>query len=474
MITLTKELISKSVEELAPLLKSKEVSPVELTHAVLDHAEEKDEQINAYINIFREQADTAAQQAEEEILAGDYRGMYHGIPMAIKDNIYIKDELTTMGSKIHRDFVPTYDATVIEKLHEAGAIMTGKLNLHEYAWGATTTNPHYGPCRNPWNPDKIPGGSSGGSGAAIAADTAMASLGTDTGGSIRIPASACGIVGLKPTHGRVSKYGSFPLGWTLDHIGPMTKTVKDAAGLLEIIAGFDPKDSTSVNVPVENYLDRMTGDVKDLIIGVEEDYFFNQVDSDVEKLVREQIQKLIDQGARVEEVKIPALKFSEWAVLITILTEAAAIHQQNHLNRVEDFGDDLRLLFSMGELPSAVDYIQAQQLRRQIKQDFKKAFKKVDVIITPTLPAAPPSIGDNFVEINGERLNFIDHIIRYTGPGNITGLPGISVPCGFKGDLPVGLQIMGPAFNEQILLNTGYAIEQMNPLQGRKPGLVIS
>src|SRR5699024_1773406 len=246
---------------------------------------------------------TDAKKAEKEINNGNYKGMYHGIPMALKDNIYFKDKVTTMSSKIHKDFVSDYDATVVSKLREAGVIFTGKLSMHEYAWGITNTN--YGAVKNPWNYEKIPGGSSGGSGAAVATGSSVASLGTDTAGSIRIPSSANGIVGLKQTFGRVSKYGVYPLGWTLDHVGPMTQTVKDAAGLLDIIAGFDANDPTSINTPVDQYFSKTTGDVKNLVIGVEEDYFFNKVDSEIEKLVRDGIKKLEEQGAKVKKVKIP-------------------------------------------------------------------------------------------------------------------------------------------------------------------------
>jgi len=345
--------------------------------------------------------------------------------------------------------------------------------MHEYAWGITNNNPHYGAVKNPWDLDKIPGGSSGGSGAAVAAGSSVASLGTDTAGSIRIPSSACGIVGLKPTHGRVSKYGCYPLAWSLDHIGPMTKTVKDAAGLLEVISGFDKNDPTSANTPVDNYLSQITGDVKGLVIGVNEEFFFSQVDTDIDKLVRAGIQSLVDRGARVETVKIPTLRYAEWAELVTSLSEASAIHHSDMLTRPDDFGDDIRLLFELGELPSAVDYLQAQQVRRQLKQEFQQAFEKVDVLITPTLPVAPNTIGDDFVDLNGKQVDLIDNIIRFTGPANLTGLPALSVPCGFKGNLPIGLQIMGPAFKEGLLLNTGFAIEQTQPLKGRKPSFLV-
>nr|WP_110397157.1 amidase [Pseudogracilibacillus auburnensis] len=471
---MSKELVAKSVEELAPLIENKSISPVELTEAILDHADATEEKINAYMEMYRKEAIEGAKKAEEEIVNGNYRGMYHGIPMAIKDNVYFKDKVSTMSSKIHKDFVSAHDATVIAKLRNAGVVFTGKLSMHEYAWGITNNNPHYGAVKNPWNLEKIPGGSSGGSGAAVAVGSTVASLGTDTAGSIRIPSSACGIVGLKQTHGRVSKYGVYPLAWSLDHVGPMTKTVKDAAGLLQIIAGFDKNDPTTVDVPVDNYLEKITGDVKDLVIGVNEEYFFNEVDDGIEKLVRAGIQTLVNQGAKVKEVKIPMLQYAEWAELVTSLSEASAIHHSDMLTRPDDFGHDIRMLFELGELPSAVDYLQAQQIRRQLKQDFQKAFEEVDVLMMPTLPILPNDIGDDWANLNGKKVDLIDNIIRFTGPGNLTGLPALSVPCGFSEGLPVGLQIMGRAFDEATILNTGYALEQTNPMKNKKPDLLLN
>lgn len=471
---LSKNLVGKAVEELAPLIEKKEVSPVELTEAILNHAEATEGKINAYMEIYREDALEDAKKAEEEIVNGNYRGMYHGIPMGIKDNVYFKDKVTTMSSKIHKDFVSDYDATVIKKLRNAGVVFTGKVSMHEYAWGITNNNPHYGAVKNPWNLEKIPGGSSGGSGAAVAVGSSVASLGTDTAGSIRIPSSANGIVGLKQTFGRVSKYGVYPLAWSLDHVGPMTRTVKDAAGLLQIIAGFDPNDPTTVNVPVDDYVGKITGDVKDLVIGIEEDYYFNEVDSEIEKLVRAGIQKLVDQGAKVQEVKIPTLKYAEWAELVTSLSEASAIHHSDMLTRPDDFGHDIRMLFELGELPSAVDYLQAQQVRRQLKHDFRKAFDQVDILAMPTLPILPNDIGDDWADLNGKKVDLIDNIIRFMGPGNLTGLPALSVPCGFSQGLPVGMQLMGPAFGEAAILNAGYAFEQTNPLENRKPDLLVN
>src|SRR4051812_28106014 len=279
-------LAKKTISELAPLLQRREISPVEVTQSVLDRTKKLNDSINAYIDINNEkQVLQSAKLAEKEILKGSYRGALHGIPLALKDILYFKGEKVTMGSKIHQNFIPDSDATVVAKLKEAGALFTGKLNMHEYAYGGTTNNPHFGPCRNPWDLDRIPGGSSGGSGAAVASDMTIASLGTDTAGSIRIPASICGIVGLKPTHGLVSKYGCFPLSWSLDHIGPMTKTVEDAAILLECITGYDENDATSVKSSPFNYNKALTGDIKGRVIGIEEDFFFNMIDHDVDSLV---------------------------------------------------------------------------------------------------------------------------------------------------------------------------------------------
>lgn len=469
---LSKDLVAKSVEELAPLIEDKSLSPVELTEAILDHADKTEGDINAYMEIYRDDALAEAKKAEQEIAGGNYKGMYHGIPMGIKDNVYMKDKVTTMSSKIHKDFVSDYDATVISKLREAGVVFTGKVSMHEYAWGITNNNPHSGAVKNPWNLDKIPGGSSGGSGAAVAVGSSAASLGTDTAGSIRIPSSACGIVGLKQTHGRVSKYGVYPLAWTLDHVGPMTKTVKDAAGLLEAIAGYDKNDPTSVNTPVDDYVGQITGDVKDLVIGVNEDFYFKDVDNEIDKLVRNAIDTLVDKGAKVKEVKIPTLKYAEWAELVTSLSEASTIHHSDMLTRPDDFGHDIRMLFELGELPSAVDYLQAQQVRRQLKQEFQQAFAEVDVLMMPTLPVLPNDIGDDWADLNGKKVDLIDNIIRFAGPGNLTGLPALSVPCGFSKGLPVGLQIMGPAFGEAAILNAGYAFEQTNPMGDKKPDLL--
>ncbi|RFU65257.1 amidase [Peribacillus glennii] len=468
---MNQELAAKSIQELTPLIRDKSISPVEVTRAVLENVDSYDGQVNAYIEIEKEKAIESAKHAEVEIMNGNYRGRLHGIPMALKDILYFKNEKATMGSKIHKDFVADYDATVVSKLKDEGTIFTGKLNMHEYAWGATTTNPHFGATRNPWDLSKIPGGSSGGSGAAVASDMTIASLGTDTGGSIRIPASCCGIIGLKPTHGRISKHGCFPLSWSLDHIGPMTKTVYDAALLLETLSGYDPQDPTSADVPVKNFTEILSDDVKGTVIGINEEYFFNNVDRRVEESVRKAILELEKLGANIEIVKIPALALSEFGELVTITTEASAIHHDNMVSQSENFGDDVRFLLEFGELISAVDYLKAQQIRRQLSNEFASTFKRIDVLISPTLPFLAPNIGEQTVDINGEQLSFLDQVIRFTGPGNLTGLPALSIPCAIADGLPIGLQIMGAAFKEEKVLNVAYALEKLNLLKGRKADL---
>jgi aspartyl-tRNA(Asn)/glutamyl-tRNA(Gln) amidotransferase subunit A len=468
---MSKDLTSKSIGELAPLIAGKELSPVELTQTVLKRAEAYNPEINAFIRIDADLAMESAKKAESEIMNGNYIGPLHGIPMALKDIFALKGQVSTMGSKIHKDYVADYDATVVAKLKQAGAVMTGTLNMHEYAWGGTTNNPHFGPCRNPWDTSRIPGGSSGGSGAAVAADMTIASLGTDTAGSIRIPASICGIVGLKPTHGRVSKYGCFPLSWSLDHIGPMTKTVTDAAILLQAIAGYDANDPTTIDVPIPAYTDYLTGDIKGMVIGIEEDYFFNNIDSEVAAAVRKGIETLKALGAEIKIVSIPSLKHTMFAEYVTILGESGAIHHNNMKLRPMDFGEDVRLSLGLAELPSAVDYVMGQQLRRKIVQDFDETFRSIDILVTPTLPLVAPEIGADFSIVNGKESPVTDDLIRLTSPSNLAGLPSLTVPCGFSNGLPIGMQLIGKAFDEGTLLKAGYAFEAASGLRSHKPKL---
>lgn len=448
------DILTMSVEEIAPLIESKLISPVELTNRVLEHSEYVNQEINAYIQFLRKDAEKSAIDAEREIMGGNYRGMYHGIPIGIKDNIYIKDRICTIGSKIHQGFIPKYNAKVIDNLRSAGAIFIGKLNMHEYAWGITNNNPHYGSCRNPWKLEVISGGSSGGSGASVSANMAFASLGTDTGGSIRIPAAACGIVGLKPTFGIVSNSGSFPLAPTLDHIGPMTKTVKDAAGLLNIIRDRDLVES-------KNFIDGLSENLKveGLVIGLNQKFFFKNVDKEIEKQINKNIKVLVDKGAIIKEFDLPSLKKARWAQSVILQSEFANVHRENKEKRLNDFGKDIQEQFN-SELPSVIEYLHALEVREDLIDEFKDLFKSIDIIIAPTLSVMPPKVDDKVTYVNGKEVTVFESILRLTGIANITGLPSISIPCGSNNDLPIGLQLIGPYYGEDKLLNISYFLEK--------------
>jgi len=469
---MTENLATKTIAELAPMIESKEISPVDISKSLLSRIEKYDGEINSYIEVTaEEQLLEKASKIEKEIMDGQYKGPLHGIPVALKDIFYIKGEKTTFGSKIHQNFIADQDATVIEKLKDSGAFLTGKLTMHEYAAGGTNSNEHYGYCRNPWDLSRIPGGSSGGSGAAVSADLTIASLGTDTGGSIRIPAAACGIVGLKPTHGLVSKFGCFPLAWSLDHIGPMTKSVTDAAIMLQQIVGQDKRDATSIIAPLVDYAASLTGDIAGKVIGIEEDFFFSDVDPDVEVAVKDAIKKLESLGAKVETVKIPSLKYANYAEYMTFLAEAALIHKKNMRLCPEDFGPSVRSTLLVGSLVETDHYLEAQQMRRLMALDFEQVWKQVDVLIAPTLPTIAYPIGDSTVTINGKDIPSNFSFIRYNIPANLLGLPSIALPIGLSNGMPISLQIMGPALSEATILNMAYAFEQVNPLAGMKPNL---
>lgn len=468
------ELMSRSIAQLAQLIQGREISPVELTKAALERVNRYDGTLKAFISRYDQDALNQAQLAEREIQAGRYRGRLHGIPIGIKDNLYIKGKTTTMGSKIHKDFVPSYDAGVIDRLTLAGATFLGKTNLHEYALGGTTDNPHFGTCRNPWDLSKTPGGSSGGSAVAVASRMAVGALGSDTSGSIRIPAAICGVVGLKPTYGRVSKYGCFPEAWSLDHVGPIAATVGDASIILDAISGHDHRDPTSLSVPSTHTYKSLSTTIRDLVIGVEEDFFFADVDDEVAGIVSAGIDELRRLGATIKPVRISALRDCEYALTIIDTSETTTVHDPILRSRPSDYGDDVRYLLECGALPSAVDYLQAQQIRRAIKHEFLDVFAGVDAIVAPTLPIKTPNIGELSSISNGAKVDTIESLIRLVGPANLAGLPSLSIPCGVLRGLPVGMQIIGRPLGEQAILNLGAAFESTDPLSGYGPTAFLS
>ena len=463
------ELMSRSLVELSELIKSKEISPVELTRDAFERVDRFDSRLKAFISRYDDDATAHALVAEREILDGHYRGRLHGIPIGIKDNIYLSGKTTTMGSKIHRDYIPTHDAGVVGKLAEAGAITLGKLNMHEYALGASTDNPYFGTCRNPWDLNKTPGGSSGGSAAAVASGMTVAALGSDTSGSIRIPAAVCGVVGLKPTYGRVSKYGVFPEAWTLDHVGPIAGTVADAAIMLDAISGADRNDPSSLLVPPTKTFESLTADVRNLVIGIDEEFFFADVDDDVAAVVMAALENLHDLGATLRTVRLSTLRNCIWALTIIDTSETTTVHDAMLKSRPEDYGDDVRFLLECGALPSAVDYLQAQQLRLIIQRELDEVFRGIDALAAPTMPIQTPSIGENSSTINGKSVDTLESLIRLVGPANLAGLPTLSVPCGLIDGLPIGMQIIGRPQGEQQILNLGVALESTDPLNGARP-----
>ena len=449
------DLTRLTIADAAPLIRERKLSPVELTDACLARIEAVEPQINAFITVTADEARASARRAADEITRGEYLGPLHGIPVALKDLFATAGVRTTAGSKIMADNVPDADSDPTARLRVAGAVLLGKLNQHEFAYGATGVNPHYGACRNPWDAGRITGGSSSGSGAAVAAGECVGALGTDTGGSIRIPASLCGVVGLKPTFGRVSRRGVIPLSWSLDHVGPLTRSVEDAGLVLNAIAGQDPDDASSSPEPVPDFTAGLRDGVRGLRVGVPREFFFDNVDPEVDAAVRKAIGVLEGLGATVREVSLPLIVESPAAVTAIMLPEALTYHRKWMAERPDDYGEDVRYRLELGATYLAVHYIEAQRFREMIVRRWREeVFDKVDVLAMPaTMGAALPiEVGD---------LSATFQLIRNTNPLNLLGIPAVSVLCGFTAShLPIGLQLAGRWWNEQAVLRAAYAYEQ--------------
>jgi aspartyl-tRNA(Asn)/glutamyl-tRNA(Gln) amidotransferase subunit A len=448
-----------TIREAAESLRARRISSVELTTAALKRIDRQNADSRVFITVTAHQAMEQARLADAELAAGKDRGPLQGIPIAVKDLFLTAGVRTTGGSRIYEDFVPDRDAAVVERLQAAGAVMLGKLNMHEMAYGITSANPHFGPVRNPWNPQHSPGGSSGGSGAAVAARIAFLAMGSDTGGSIRIPASFCGVTGLKPTYGRVSRYGALPLSWSLDHIGPLTRTVRDAALALNIIAGPDPRDPTSSRRPVVDFVPDPECSIRGLRIGFPSDFYFDNLDPDVESSVRGAIARASSLGAMLLPVRLPDMEAINAVARVILLAEAAAVVSP-YRDRRDLFGPDVLALFDQGRVIPAVDYVNAQRLRRSLRREFDRVWKEVDCFLAPTTPATAPRIGDTTVRLGGRDEDVRLAATRLVRGINALGLPALSMPCGLSGaGMPVGLQIVGPAFGEALILKVGAALE---------------
>ena len=444
------------VGEALQAISHKEVSALDLVKTALERIAQVDPELKCYISVMEEQAIEAARQAKP--------GTLTGVPFSVKDLYETAGVRTTAGSKFFANYVPERDAEAVHRLRQAGAVILGKTNMHEIALGLTTVNPHYGTCRNPWDRTRVSGGSSGGSAAALAARLCAGSLGSDTGGSIRVPAALCGIVGLKPTYGRVSLRGVIPLSWNLDHAGPMARQVRDVALILQALAGYDPEDPYSIDAPVDDYLSEIDGGVKGMRLALVRGEYFEQNHPEVQAALEQAARDLSSIGAHVDEIEDPGLYSAALANGMMTTADAAAYHHERLVEKPGDFGADvLRRLRGGEDLPMR-DYIMARRTQTLLRRQFARLFERFDGLLLPTTPVtAPPIEGPDAVEL--ARL-----LTRYTAPFNLTGLPALSLPCGFDlNGLPVGLQIVGPAWGERQVLQIGYAYEQIHRWYLKEP-----
>ena len=483
-------LATLTLHEARENLRKREFSAQELAEAVFRRISETEEKLHSYITLSRDTALKEAKQADELFKTDTNPHSLLGIPIAVKDNFLTRDIRTTCASKFLENFIPPYDCTTVKKIRASGAIITGKTNLDEFAMGSSVENSAFFATRNPWNTDRVPGGSSGGSAAALAADQCIVALGTDTGGSIRQPAAFCGVVGLKPTYGRVSRYGIIAFASSMDQVGPMTKDVRDCALMLEAIASYDSADSTSANRPVPQYSASLTGDVKGLRIGVPKEYFVSGIQPSVEQAVREGVRQLERNGAAIREISLPHTDYAVAVYYIVATAEASSnlarydgmryghrarakdLTETYMLSRAQGFGPEVKRRIILGTYALSAGYydayyLKAQRVRTLIKRDFDEAFKSCDVIIAPTAPTTAFKIGEKTQDPLQMYLSDI-----YTISVNLAGLPALSLPCGFDSEgLPIGLQIIGKHFDESTVLAVAYAYEQSTDWHKRKPSL---
>ena len=457
--------IDRPIELLAKEIRAGTLSPINLAEKSLARIRSRDDQYQSFIHVSESVLDDA-DTAEREIRSGNWKGPLHGIPMAVKDNYLTADMPTNAGTNCSDISFPQEDSNTVARLRAAGAVLVGKTRLHEFAWGTVTP-----PTRNPWDFDCVPGGSSGGSAAAVSGGLVTAAMGSDTGGSIRIPASLCGTVGLKPTFGRIGRSGIIPHSWSLDHAGPLTKTVADAAMILNVLAGSDPSDPSCQDLPVPDYTAGLGQPIDHVRIGVCGNHFFGHNQPDVENAVKAAIDDLAKAGCSIKNFQVPNLKYSLGAIFAIELASSTAYHDSSlQAGRVSQFEPDVRTLVEMGRLVSGPDYLKAEQLRRVLVEDFARVFNDVDVIMTPATPLTAWLHDAETVEIAGGQESVLAASWRLTYPYNLVGLPAISIPCGFDRDgLPIGLQIAAKPFDEQTLLRVAYAYEQRHNWTANTP-----
>ena len=465
-----KELCYRTVAQLANLIRQRKVSPVEVAHAFLERASELEPRLNSFITLLPDQALEAARRAEREIQAGHYRGLFHGIPVGLKDVFHTQGVRTTSGSAIYREYVPAIDCTAAQRLKAAGSYIIGKLNTSEFAHDPTGSNPHYGPARNPWDVGRMTGGSSSGSASAVASGQCPLTLGSDSGGSIRIPASLCGVVGYKPTYGLVSRYGITSGPWTLDHAGPLARTVEDVALAMNVLAGHDTLDPTSARVPIPDYTEALTSGVRGLRLGVPREYVWDVMDPDVRGAVQKAIGQMERLGAVVEEVSMPLLRAASFALLTLLSVDQASYHRELLLKRGAEYDPQVRLWIEVGLFVPSASYIKAMRARTLICREFHNVFQQVDLLVMPTTPIPAPTLGQKEVQLGTGMRGVVNVIGRLTRPFNLTGSPAITVPCGLTSQgMPVGLQIAGPRFKDALVLQTAHAYQQATEWHMRRP-----
>ena len=467
------DLLKLTISEMAPKIRSGEVSPVELTEAALAQADRLQPALNSFITILRDQAMDQAREQEAALSRGEYLGPLQGIPIGIKDNIATAGIRTTVGTKVLSGNVPEEDAEVVRRCKEVGAIILGKENLEEFAAGATSNNPHFGPVHNPWGLEHIPGGSSGGGGANVASGVTFASLGTDLGGSVRLPGTFCGVVGLKQTFGRVSQRGLLVTSFNGDHIGPMTRSVSDSALVLQALAGYDPLDPSTVPVPVPDYSAALAGNLQGMKMGIPSNYFFDLVDSEVEAAVRLAIEALQELGVETREVSLPSMEYSG-AMRFSSMADSVVTHEPYIASKREDYGPDTLYRTLAGQFVLGRDYSKALKVQRIIQEEHARVLQEVDFLVTPTAPVAAPRIDAKYINLGGEEHRVRGPgsgvISRNTSPENATGLPAITVPCGFnQAGLPIGVQFIGRAFDESTLFRVAQGYEAVSPSRGHWP-----
>lgn len=468
------ELWRLTLEELAPLLREGQLSPVEVTQAYLERIDALNPTLNAFITVTGDQALADARRYEEEIRRGDYRGPLHGVPVALKDLYDTAGVPTTAASRIYADRVPDEDATSVARLRAAGAVLLGKTNLHEFAYGVTSDSSYFGPTRNPWDLERVPGGSSGGSGAALAAGLCAVATGSDTGGSIRIPAALCGVVGLKPTYGRISCHGLLPLSWALDHPGPMTRTVYEAAVMLAAMAGYDPRDPASADAPVPDYTAGLCQGARGLHVGVDPAWALTGIHDEVRAAFQAALEVLKDLGAEIVEASVPGIEEGMDAALTILSAEATAVHEEFLRMRPVDYQPDVRARLEKGFPIRGIDYGRARRVGERLRRDFTLLFQRVDLFATPMCGIPAPRIGQREAIIGGQTVPVMAPLTRYTRVFNLTGLPAISVPCGFSSEgLPIGLQLAGRAWDEATVLRAAHAYEGATGWTRRWPALSV-